>query len=147
MLFDANVFINIAKSEIVDERSEELAKVVREHHYVIKSTRLLKHYTGAIHKTLMINAEPLVRAVIDKLESQRPKLTKRINDRLANRHSIGFHVHSDDHFLYQLAIEARRRHELIFVSNDPSQIRNNALMQTNHNIPIVDSGEYILNYC
>jgi len=146
-LFDANILIKIAESEIVNERSEELDKVIREHHYVIKSTRLLSHYTGAIHKALMMNAEPLVRAVIDKLESRRPKLTKKINDRLANRHSIGFHVHSDDYFLYQLAIEARRRHEVLFVSNDPSHIRNSALMQTSYNIPIIDSSDYILNYC
>lgn len=147
MLFDANVFLNIAKSEITDERSEELEKVVREYHYVIKSTRLLKHYVGAIHNDLKMDAEPLIRAVIDKLESRRPKLTKRISDPLAERHNIGFHVHSDDHFLYQLAIEARRRCEVLFVSNDPSQTQNSALMQTSHNIPIIDSNDYVLNYC
>lgn len=146
-MFDANVFKNIAKSEIVNERSEELDKVVRENHYVIKSTRLLKHYTGAIHKAFMMNAEPFVRAIIDKLESCRPKLTKSINDRLAKRHNIGFPVHSDDHFLYQLAIEARRRHEVLFVSNDPTQTRNSPRMKTKHNIPIIDSSDYILNYC
>ena len=146
-MFDANVFINIAKSEILNAGSEELEKVIREYHYVIKSTKLLKHYVGAIHKALTMNAEPLVRAVFDKLESRRPKLTKKVNDHLANRNSVGFSVHSDDHFLYQLAIEARRRHEVLFVSNDPRQIRNSALMHTNHSIPIIESDNYILNYC
>lgn len=147
MLFDANVFLNIAKSEITEERSEELEKVIREHHYVIKSTILLKHYTGAIHKALNVNAEPLIRTVIDKLESRRPKLTRKISDRLARRHNIGFHVHSDDHFLYELIIEARRRCEALFVSDDPNQLQNTALMQTCHNIPIIDSNDYVLNYC
>lgn len=132
---------------MTEERSEELEKVIREHHYVIKSTRLLKHYAGVIHHALVMNAEPLIRAVIDELEDRRPKLTKRISDRPAERHNIGFQVDSDDHFLYQLAIEARRRCEVLFVSDDPTQIENNAVMQSNHNIPIMDSNNYVLNYC
>lgn len=147
VLFDANVFLDVARSETMNTRSEELEKVIREHHYVIKSKRLLKHYTGAIHNTLFVSAEPIMRAIIDKLESHRPKRTKSINDRLAERHDIGFSVHSDDHFLYQLAIEASRRCEVLFVSNDPSQTQNTALMRTNHNIPIIDSNDYVTNYC
>lgn len=147
MLFDANVFLNIAKSEMTQDKSEELEKVIREYHYVIKSKRLLKHYAGAIHKALKMTAPPLMRVVIDKLENRRPKLTRKISDRLAQRHSIAFHVHSDDHFLYELAIEARRRCDAFFVSNDPNQLQNSALMQTHHSIPIVDSNDYVLNYC
>ena len=147
VLFDANVFLDITRLEITQGRSEELGKVIREHHYVIKSTRLLKHYAGAIHHDFRMDAEPLIRIVLDKLESRRPKLTRKISDRLARRHNIGFHVHSDDHFLYQLVIEARRRCETLFVSNDPRQLQNNAIMQTRHNIPIVDSNDYVLNYC
>lgn len=147
VLFDANVFLDIAKSETTNTRSEELDKVIREYHYVIKSKRLLKHYAGAIHNALHVDAVILMRAVIDKLEIQRPKRTKKINDRLAERHDIGFPVHSDDHFLYQLAIEARAQCGVLFVSNDPGQTQNSALMQTRYNIPIVDSEDYISNYC
>lgn len=147
VLFDANVFIKIAKAESLDENSDEIEKIIREYHYVIKSQRLLKHYIGAIHHNLMIPAGPLIRNIIDKLENRRPKLTKKINDQLSHRHDIGFQVHSDDHFLYQLAIEAKRRSDVLFVSNDPSQLRNNALMVTNHDIPIIDSIQYINEYC
>lgn len=147
VLFDAQVFIKIAESELCEDRSNELEKVIREHHYIIKSTRLLQHYAGAMHNKLMMNAEPFIRAVIDKLESRRPKLTKKINDRSAERRNIGFQVDSDDHFLYLLAIEARRRCETLFVSDDPNQAQNNALMQSRHNIPIIDSNAYVLNYC
>lgn len=147
VLFDANVFLDIVKSEITSVRSEELEKIVREYQYVIKSKRLLAHYAGAIHDDLNMNAEPLMRVIIDKLESRRPKLTRRISDRRAKRHNIGFRVHSDDHFLYQLAIEARRRCEVLFVSNDPGQTHNSAIMRTRYNIPIIDSSDYVLNYC
>lgn len=127
--------------------SEELEKVIGEYQYVIKSTRLLHHYAGAIHKKLLVNAEPLIRTIIDKLEDRRPRLTKRIGDRRAQRQEIGFQVHSDDHFLYQLAIEAGRGCEALLVSNDPQQTRNDALMRSNHGIPIVDSNDYVENYC
>lgn len=147
VLFDANVFIDIAKSELNEERSEELEKVIRENHYVIKSTRLLRHYAGAIYSDLAMNAEPFIRTIVDKLENRRPKLTKKINDRQAARHRVGFRVDSDDRFLYCLAIEAKKRSEVLFISNDPAQTQNGPLMQTCYDIPIIDSVDYILHYC
>lgn len=147
ILFDANVFLEIAKAELTNESSEELKKVIRETQYVIKSTKLIRHYAGAIHHVLKTNAEPFLRTVLDRLQTQRPKLTKDINDRLAQRHNVGFQVHSDDHFLYQLAIEAKRGCEVLFVSNDPGQTKNDALMQATHHIPIIDSDDFVQNYC
>ena len=147
VLFDANVFLDIVRSEITSTRSEELEKAIQENHYVIKSKRLLNHYAGAIHDALSMSAETIMRIIIEKLERQRPKRTKKISDRLAERNDVGFNVHHDDHFLYLLAIEASRKGEVVFVSNDPSQTQNTARMQTNHNIPIVDSNAYLSNYC
>lgn len=147
VLFDAQVFTKFANSELTNGRSDELDKIIREHQYVIKSTRLLKHYVGAIHAELMMSAEPFIRSVIDKLESRRPKLTRKISDPQAGQQDIGFRVHSDDHFLYQIVIEASRRGEVLFVSDDPAQLQNSARMITNHNIPIIDSAEYVNEYC
>lgn len=138
------VFIDIAISKIKKGTCHEFEKIKREHQYVIKSKRLLKHYTGVIASKLGMKSQPLLRSIYDELE------VIRISDGNANRHRIAFRVgHSKDRFLYGLAIEARgqNRHQVVFVSNDHDQLENSAHMLTSERIPIVNSHTYLEEYC
>jgi len=144
ILLDANVFIDIAVARMKGQSCPEFEKMKREHQYLIKSTRLLKHYVGVIANKRGMRGQPLLRIMYEELRSVN------INDNNANRHEPPFRVsHSRDRFLYGIVIEAKghNRHQVILVSNDPDQTTNSARMLTHENIPIVDAQTYVDEYC
>ncbi|MCK4478364.1 hypothetical protein KAU88_07550 [Candidatus Bathyarchaeota archaeon] len=143
VLLDANVFLDIAISRVKGDNCPEFEKIRREHQYIIKSTRLQKHYIGAIAKRLSMKAQPFLRSVYDEV------LVKDINDKNASRHQPVFRVSRKDRFLYGLAIEAKgnNRHQVLLISNDPDQTENFARMLSSENIQIVDAQTYVQEYC
>jgi hypothetical protein len=143
ILLDANVFMDIAILKLKNLRCPQSEKIERECQYIIKSKRLLKHYTGAIAKRLGMKAQPFLRSVYDEAR------TTRINDDNARRHQPAFKVSTKDRFLYGLAIEAKgnNRHQVLLVSNDSDQTDNFARMLSSENIPIVDAQTYVREYC